>query len=120
MFYSILADLVVVLHFLFVLFAVAGAILVFKWRQVIYLHVPVALWAVYIEFSGRICPLTPLENELRIKSGESGYPGSFVEHYLVPVLYPAGLTRDIQLLLGLLVLLLNVGIYWQLFRTNHR
>ncbi len=120
MLYSIFADLVVILHFFFVIFVVTGALLVLKWRWVIRIHVPVVVWAVYIEFTGRICPLTPLENELRLKSGESGYNGNFIEHYLVPILYPDGLTREIQLVLGLLVLLVNVVIYWQVFMTTHR
>lgn len=120
MYYSILADLIVTLHFLFVLFVITGAILAFKWSWIIWIHIPVVLWAIYIEFTGQICPLTPLENELRIKSGEYNYTGSFIDHYLTPVLYPEGLTRDIQLILGLVVLALNIVIYWRLFTTNRR
>lgn len=114
----ILADALVLLHLSFVIFAVTGALLAFKWRWIIWLHLPAAIWAAAIEFSGKICPLTPLENSLRVKSGEAGYTGGFVEHYLLPVLYPAGFTREIQLLLGISVLLVNMIIYWYLFRQK--
>ncbi len=94
--YYVLADLVVLIHFSFVLFAVLGALLVIWWRKVLWLHLPAVVWAVWIEFSGKICPLTPLENWLRIRGGGSGYGGDFVGHYLMPILYPSGLTQKVQ------------------------
>jgi hypothetical protein len=115
---ALLADLVVVFHFAFVLFVVLGGLLVLRWRWVALLHVPAALWGAWIEFAGWICPLTPLEQSLRLKAGEQGYSGSFIEHYLLPLLYPSALTRNIQLLLGYLVLGLNLGIYgYLLYRS---
>ncbi|MEM8768990.1 MAG: DUF2784 domain-containing protein [Pseudomonadota bacterium] len=108
---GLLADLVVVLHLAFVAFVLFGALLALRWRHIVWLHLPAAAWGVYVEFSGRICPLTPLENRLRAAAGEDGYTGSFVEAYLLPVLYPAGLTPDIQMLLGALVVLVNVALY---------
>jgi hypothetical protein len=105
------ADLLVALHFAFVLFVLLGALLVVRWPKLVYLHLPAAIWGIWIEFSGRICPLTPLENALRRRAGESGYSGGFIEHYVLPVLYPSGLTRGLQLALGLVVIAINVGIY---------
>lgn len=109
--YDLLADLVVLIHFLFVLFSLLGALLVIRWRKMMWLHLPAALWAARIEFSGRICPLTPLENWLRIRGGGSSYAGDFVGHYLLPLLYPSGLTRDVQIILGTIVVGINIGIY---------
>jgi hypothetical protein len=109
--FGILADIVVLIHLSFVLFAVLGAVLIIRYRWVIWLHLPTVLWAVWIEMSGGICPLTPLENRLRLKAGLGGYQGDFVENYLLPVLYPAGLTRGIQILLGAIVLIINLTIY---------
>jgi len=106
-----LADLVVVAHFLFIAFVVAGALLLFRWPRVAWLHLPAAAWGVVVEWTGWICPLTPLENSLRRAAGEAGYGGGFVERYLLPVIYPAGLTPAIQLWLGVIVLVLNVAIY---------
>ena len=93
MVYQILAELVVVIHLVFVIFAVLGAVLIIWRRWFIWLHIPAFLWAVWIEITGGICPLTPLENWLRIKAGQGGYTGDFVATYLLPVLYPAGLTE---------------------------
>ena len=97
MLYRIVADLVVALHFAFVLFVVFGGVLVLKWKRSALVHIPAALWGVVIEFAGWVCPLTPLENWLREKGGAAGYRGSFVEHYLEPLLYPAALTRELQI-----------------------
>jgi hypothetical protein len=121
MIYRVLADLVVLLHFSFVLFAVLGGLLVWRWRFWIWFHLPAVLWAVLIEFAGWICPLTPLENYLRTKSGIPGYEIGFVEHYIMPLLYPAQITRTVQVVLGLLVLVLNLVIYylvWQSYKTS--
>ncbi len=115
MLYRALADTLVVLHLGFVLFVVAGGLLVLKWRRAMWIHLPAAAWGVLIELVGWICPLTPLENWLRAESGDAGYAGAFVEHYLLPVLYPAGLTRNVQIALGLLALAVNVSIYSYVF-----
>ena len=111
MVYQIFADLVVVIHLGFVLFAVLGAFLALWRRWIVWLHIPALLWAVWIEFAGGICPLTPLENWLRIKAGQGGYEGDFVATYLLPVLYPAGLTRNVQFILALMVIVINVALY---------
>ncbi|EYS97536.1 membrane protein [Cupriavidus sp. SK-4] len=106
-----LADLVVIVHGLFILFVVAGGLLVLRWPRVAWLHLPAAVWGVLIEWSGWICPLTPLENMLRRAAGQAGYSGGFVERYLLPLIYPAGLTPAVQLWLGLVVLVVNVAVY---------
>jgi uncharacterized protein DUF2784 len=109
--FPVLAGLVVLVHLAFVLFAAAGALLALRWRWVPWVHVPAAAWAVSIEFSGSICPLTPLENDLRAKAGLDYYGGDFVARYLLPVLYPGGLTREAQVVIGLAVLAANLGLY---------
>ncbi len=111
MFYHILANLVVVIHLVFVIFAVLGAVLIIWRRWIVWLHFPAFLWSVWIEFAGGICPLTPLENWFRIKAGQGGYEGDFVATYLLPVLYPAGLTRNVQFILALMVIVINVALY---------
>jgi hypothetical protein len=111
MVYQIFADLVVVIHLGFVLFAVLGAFLALWRRWIVWLHIPAFLWSVWIEFTGGICPLTPLENWFRIKAGQGGYEGDFVATYLLPVLYPAGLTRNVQFILALMVIVINVALY---------
>ena len=113
--YLLFADLVVVIHFVFVLFSVFGALLLIWWRKMIWLHLPAAAWASWIEFSGRICPLTPLENWLRLKGGEYAYSGDFVGHYLLPLLYPQNLTRETQITLGAIVAGINIAIYGYVF-----
>jgi hypothetical protein len=116
--YGALADLVVVVHFGFVLFVVLGGLLVLRWPRLAYLHVPTAVWGALIEFTGGVCPLTPLENSLRESAGGAGYQGSFIEHYILPILYPSALTRGIQLLLGSFVVVLNLAIYAYLLRRK--
>lgn len=111
MIYAIAADLTAILHFVFVLFVVFGGLLVIRRMKAAWAHVPVAVWGALVEFTGLICPLTPLENRLRRAGGEAGYSGGFVEHYLIPLIYPAGLTREIQVLLGVALLLFNISIY---------
>lgn len=110
-----MADIVVLLHFTFILFVLMGGILSIWWRKVVWIHIPAAGWGVLIEFAGWICPLTPLENRLRAKGGEAGYPGGFVEKYILPVIYPTELTREIQIILGILVITVNLVIYWKVF-----
>lgn len=109
--YRLLADLIVLVHGAFVLFVVFGGILALWRTRWAWVHVPAALWGVYVEFAGKICPLTPLENHLRRLAGDRGYHGGFIEHYLIPLMYPEGLTRDIQLELGLIVLAINLVAY---------
>lgn len=111
MLYVLLADLVLLLHATFILFVVFGGLLVF-WRHAIaWIHLPCAIWGMLIEFKGWICPLTYLENDLRKAAGNSGYEGGFIDHYLLPIVYPPGLTTETQILLGVLVLLVNVIVY---------
>jgi len=118
MLYRVLADLVIVVHLAFVLFAVFGGLLVLRWKRCAWLHVPCVVWAALIEFAGWLCPLTPLENWLREKGGAIAYRSGFVEHYILPILYPAVLTRRLQIALGLIVLGINLGIYgWVLYRV---
>jgi len=93
---------------------------VLKWRRVAWLHVPAAIWGVIIEFMGWICPLTPIENMLRRSGGSGGYSNSFIEHYLLPVVYPTALTRDLQILMGVVVIVINVAIYATLYFLQKR
>jgi len=119
--YRALADLVLVVHLAFVLFVVLGGLLVVRWPWLAWLHLPAAIWGVLIEYTGWICPLTPLENSLRVKGGEAGYAGGFIQHYIQPVLYPAGLTRSTQVVLGSMALLVNLAAYAiVLSRLKHR
>ena len=109
--YHQLADVVLVVHFAFLAFVVVGGALVLRWARVAWVHVPAAIWGVLIEFFGWICPLTPLEIALRHRAGEAAYTGGFIAHYITRVLYPEGLTRAIQVMLGILLLGLNGAIY---------
>lgn len=120
MVYRILADAVVLLHFLFILFAVAGGLLVLYRLYVAVFHLPAVLWGAYVEFSGTICPLTPLENHFSQLAGSDGYSSGFIDHYLVPVIYPAALTHQVQILLGLFVVAVNVLLYLVVFRRHFR
>lgn len=116
MLYSLAADVVVLLHLSFVLFVLLGGLFVLKWPRVMWLHLPAVAWGAFIEFSGWICPLTPLENWLRTQGEEAGYEGDFIVRYVVSILYPEALTHDIQLILGVIVVAVNLGIYgwwWQ-------
>ena len=118
--YRLLANAVVVVHALFIVFIVFGGFVAWRWRWVAVLHVPGAVWGVLIEYNGWICPLTPLENSLRMRAGQQGYSGGFVEHYLLPAIYPAGLTPRIQVVLGTAVLVVNVITYAVLVRRLMR
>jgi uncharacterized protein DUF2784 len=117
MLFRVAADAVVILHLAFVLFVVGGGLLIARWPRLMWAHVPAAVWGALIEFSGWICPLTPLENELRYRSGLSRYPGDFVGQYLLPVLYPDRLTRTVQFTLGAIVIAVNVLAYWRAARS---
>jgi hypothetical protein len=117
------ADLVVLLHLGFVVFVVLGGLLVARRPRLAWVHLPAAAWGVVVEFRGWICPLTPMENYLRERSGSSGYQGEFIEHYVVPLLYPAHLTPRIQIWLGGLALTINVILYLHIIRNarlSHR
>ena len=120
MFFRGAADLVLVVHLVFVLFVVLGGLLALRWRRVAWIHVPVAIYGATIEFIGFICPLTPLEVALRWRGGEAGYEGGFIEHYITAALYPTGLTREVQLVLGTAVLLLNALVYFVWWRRRGR
>ena len=117
---DILADLVVVIHFLFIVFVALGGLLVFRWPRAAWWHLPVALYGTVIEFVGWTCPLTPLENTLRAAGDQAGYEGGFVDHYVLPLVYP-GLTRDVAVVLGALVVAINVAVYgtWLARRARH-
>jgi hypothetical protein len=107
----LLADVTVVLHLAFVLFVLGGGLLVLRWRSLAWVHVPSVVWAAWIEIAGWYCPLTPLENWLRDQGGATRYSATFVEHYLLPVLYPATLTRELQWGLAAAVLAVNGAVY---------
>jgi hypothetical protein len=118
--YRFLAGAVVVLHVGFVLFVAAGGLLVQRRRRLAWVHLPALAWGVWIELSGGICPLTPLENRLRRLGGEAEYGGDFVGHYLLPALYPQGLDRGIQAALAVGVVALNAAVYWRVLRRPRR
>ena len=120
MLYDLFADIVVVTHALFVVFVVLGGLLVLRWPRLAWLHLPAAAWGAMIEFGGWICPLTPLEKWLRVRAGEAAYKGGFIEHYMLPILYPPGLTREIQIVLGLIVLAINLAVYVYLLHRRVR
>ena len=115
MIYRLLADLLVVAHLLFIVFALLGGLLLLWRRAWVFVHLPAAVWVSLISFKGWICPLTPLETYLRVKAGTGGYGGGFVEHYIIALIYPVGLTPQLQLLLGVVAMLLNIGIYGLVF-----
>lgn len=116
--YRILADVVLAVHLLFIVFVALGGFLALRWPRIAVVHLPAALWGVAIELGGWICPLTPLENSLRRLGGEAGYSGGFIERYLLPLIYPSELTREIQVGLGLLVVALNVVAYGLVLRRR--
>jgi len=118
--YPLLADLVLIVHLAFVVFVLCGGLLVLRWRWIAWLHLPAAVWGAIVEFTGWICPLTPLENWLRAQGGEISYSSDFIAQYLLPVLYPGDLTRNLQLLLGTVVVVLNAAVYWWLWRMQAR
>jgi hypothetical protein len=116
--YRFLADLVLGLHLLFVVFVVLGGLLLLRWPRLAWIHLPAAIWGAVIELGGWICPLTPLENTLRAWAGEAGYRGGFLEHYILPVLYPGSLTRGVQLALAIVVIVVNLGVYGFVYRRR--
>jgi hypothetical protein len=118
--YRLLADGVLLLHLAFIAFVVGGAFLAWRWPWIVLGHLPMFAWGVYIEVSGGLCPLTPLENHLRRLAGQQGYAGGFIEHYLVALVYPPGLTRDTQWVLAALLIAVNVVGYAGLWRRRPR
>lgn len=116
MLYQAAATGLALLHFGFIVFVVLGALLLLRWPRLAWLHLPAAAWGSMIEFGGWVCPLTSMENHCLRKAGAAGYSGGFVAHYLFAVIYPAGLTRGIEIAIGLFVLVLNAGLYVRVFR----
>lgn len=121
MLYKVLADLVLILHLFFIVFMLLGGLFILWRRWIVWLHIPAAVWAVVLEFLGLICPLTPLENSLRKASGDAGYSGGFIEHYLIPLIYPSSLTRELQVILGAIAICVNIAIYgFVIYRLNNK
>ena len=119
MIFRLLADAVVLFHAAYVIFVVVGGLLVLRWHRIAWLHVPAAAWGALVEFGGWICPLTPLENNLRMRAGEAGYAGGFIQHYVLRALYPTGLTPSVRWTLGALVVVINGLVYGLLYRRAH-
>jgi hypothetical protein len=118
--YSFLSDFVLLVHFAFIVFVLGGGLLLLRWPRLVWLHFPAVVWAVFIEVSGWVCPLTPLENYFRELAGGNIYHTGFVERYLLPLVYPAGLTPAIQMLLAAVVIVLNIIIYLLVVRRHRR
>lgn len=115
---GLLADLVLIVHLLFILFVAAGGILVIRWPRLAWLHAPLAAWGIIVGWANLTCPLTPLENYFRRRAGQQGYSGGFIEQYLTAVIYPDGLTRTAQIILGAALLIVNAAAYWYVFRNR--
>lgn len=115
MLYQLAADFILLLHLAFIVFVLFGGLLVFKWRWLIWLHIPAAIWGALIVITGWICPLTPVENRLRQAAGGEAYSTSFIEHYLLPVIYPLNLNREIFIAMGIAVILINAVVYTVLY-----
>ena len=109
--YHSIADLLVVFHFAFIVFVVLGGFLVLKWRRIAILHIPCVMWGALIELKGWICPLTPIENHFREAAGAAGYTRGFIDHYVMPLVYPEGLTREMQIAFGIVVISVNLFVY---------
>lgn len=118
--WQLLADLVLVAHFAFIAFVVLGGLAVARWPRLAWAHLPAVAWGAGISFAGAICPLTPLENALRQRAGQAGYEGGFIEHYLLAIVYPDGLTREVQVALGVGVLVVNLAAYGWAIRRSRR
>lgn len=109
--YLLLAEITVLLHFLFVVFVTIGALLLLRWPKLIWLHLPALFWGIYIQFSGGYCPLTPLEKTFRQLAGIETYDGGFINHYLIPIIYPPGLTYEMQIMIGIGLIVMNLLFY---------
>ena len=121
MLYQALADIVVLMHVAFILFAVLGGLLTLRWHWMPWAHLPAACWGGAVEFFGWFCPLTPLENTLLRASGAAGYSGGFIERHMLPLIYPSDYTRELQLFLGCVVIVFNLVVYlavWRVFQTR--
>lgn len=118
--YRIAAEAVVVVHLGFILFVILGGLTLFRWPRMIWIHVPTAVWGALVELVGAPCPLTPLENRLRTAGNAEAYGGGFIDHYIMPIVYPPGLTREIQVVLGVVVLAVNFFIYFKLLTRRRR
>ena len=116
MLYRLAADCIMLLHFAYIVFVMGGALLVLRRRTWMWLHLPAVAWGVWVEFFAKTCPLTPLENALRARAGQEGYPGGFINHYIGRVIYPEGLTARGQIALGGVVLIVNLLLYWWVWR----
>ena len=111
MVYVLLADLLLVLHLLFIFFVLFGGLLLWRWPYLLFVHMPALFWGVWVELHGGICPLTPWEQQLRLTAGQSGYTGGFVEHYIQPLIYPAGYDQALGYWLAAIVLIVNICAY---------
>jgi Protein of Unknown function (DUF2784) len=118
--YQFLADMVLLAHLVFVVFVLLGGLLLLRWPRLIWLHIPAMMWTVFVEVTAWVCPLTPLENYFRELAGGNVYQGEFIARYLLPLLYPAGLTPAIQLLLAGVVIVFNTIIYTVMIRVRKR
>jgi hypothetical protein len=116
----IAADLLVLFHLGFILFVAAGALLALRWPRIVWAHLPAAVWGALIELNGWLCPLTPLENRLRLAGGDAGYSGGFIDHYIMPLVYPPGLSRELQIALGCVVIIVNGLVYGVLLCRRSR
>ena len=117
----LVADAVLVLHLAFIAFALSGALLALRWRWIPFVQLPAAAWGAFVEITGRLCPLTELESRFRILAGQGGYSESFIERYLLPIIYPSGLTRHVQFVLDAIVVAVNAAVYFLLLwrRLRH-
>lgn len=120
MLYQILADITIIIHFLFILYVALGGLLVLKWNRTAFIHIPAATWGALIMFMGWICPLTYVENDLRQLAGQEAYSGGFIEHYITPLIYPDSLTRELQISVGIFGLVLNFVVYGIVVRRKMR
>ena len=120
MIYTLAAKLLALTHLAFILFVIAGGFLVLRWPRLMWIHLPAAVWGALIEFAAWYCPLTDWENAMLRRAGEAGYTRGFIEHYIFAAIYPTGLTRTMQLAAGLLVVIVNVAVYWRLYRRPAR
>lgn len=121
MLFKVGADFLVLVHLAFICFVLLGGFLLLKWRWLVFVHLPALLWATLLEFQGWSCPLTPLEQALRRLGEQQGYTGGFIQHYILPVIYPAALEQDMQFILGVLLLLINACIYlWIILRFDRK
>jgi hypothetical protein len=120
MHYSAAADALVIMHLAFIVFVMLGGLLLLKWRWLIFLHLPAVAWGILVELRGWLCPLTPLEQHFRTLAGETAYSGGFIQHYLLPLIYPAGLTREVQTILAMVVIATNLVIYTVVYVNDRR